>query len=967
MNWHAKWIWGSGEASPRNEWRCFRKVFVVPKEGWDSCKLFITADSRYILYVNGTQIGRGPMRSWPFEQSYDEYEIGYLLSPGKANVISVLVMHFGVSTFYYLRGRGGLLLQMEAQKCGQTVFNLVSNSAWKTSIHRGYDSRSPRMACQQAFSERVDARLWDEEWLSVVYNDSTWENAEAIGEVGIKPWDQLVLRDIPPLTEEVIYPSKVESLHKVKPYAWSSVIDIRNQMVPGSEDHANPVKYCGYIGTMIRMIQKGRLVLTFPNSMHVFGACSVDGVIYKPEDFSGLWPQKEIALDLDLGDHLFLMDVSSMEHGRGFHIALDCDCDFEVISPMEGEKETSPFFTIGPFDSFVCIDYEPDRDLIFDREAFTRILGIGVPSELALLGSHVRGVPLRLVSRDDVHALCTIPRESTALSVPAYMQHVVIANASFADIPIFEKRDTQFTIDFGKEVAGYISFDLEAEEGTIIDFYGFEFQHGGRIQHTIDLDNTLRYTCTKGRQYYTSPVYRGFRYLAVIVRGSKHNIRVHHVKVIQSTYPVAEIGKFQCSNALLNEIWKISQYTTRLCMEDTFVDCPAYEQTYWVGDSRNEALISYYTFGAYDLVKRCLRLVPGSVFKTPLYYNQVPSGWSSVIPNWTFFWVIACYEYYYQTEDLNFIQQIWPTIRQTLDSYLDHINTQGLLYIRGWNLLDWAPIDQPNDGVVTHQNLFLVKALLAAAELAEVADNASIADFYRVKAQDIKETINLYLWSEEKNAYVDCIHVNGKTSETFSMQTQLVAYLCSVAEGERASCIERYLCDYPEGFVKIGSPFMSFFYYEALINAGRFEEMMDDMIRSFGSMIHYGATTCWETYPGTNVDSMEVLFPTRSHCHAWSAAPAYFLGAYVLGVRGTSPGWKNILVSPHTCGLSWAKGSVPLAGGGKMEVDWRVVESETRFMHVKVKAPDNVELTVQLPEGYTGKIEIERVLHVCGL
>jgi hypothetical protein len=46
-------------------------------------------------------------------------------------------------------------------------------------------------------------------------------------------------------------------------------------------------------------------------------------------------------------------------------------------------------------------------------------------------------------------------------------------------------------------------------------------------------------------------------------------------------------------------------------MEDTFVDCPAYEQVFWVGDSRNEALVNYYVFGALDIVKRCLRLVPG--------------------------------------------------------------------------------------------------------------------------------------------------------------------------------------------------------------------------------------------------------------------------------------------------------------------------------------------------------------------
>lgn len=27
-HWKALWIWGEGEPSPRNEWRCFRKTFA---------------------------------------------------------------------------------------------------------------------------------------------------------------------------------------------------------------------------------------------------------------------------------------------------------------------------------------------------------------------------------------------------------------------------------------------------------------------------------------------------------------------------------------------------------------------------------------------------------------------------------------------------------------------------------------------------------------------------------------------------------------------------------------------------------------------------------------------------------------------------------------------------------------------------------------------------------------------------
>src|SRR5690606_23712911 len=148
--------------------------------------------------------------------------------------------------------------------------------------------------------------------------------------------------------------------------------------------------------------------------------------------------------------------------------------------------------------------------------------------------------------------------------------------------------------------------------GTIIDVYGVEYMHEDYIQHTYGLDNTFRYICRSGRQRYLSPVRRGLRYIILTVRNNQEPVKLYEVYFNQSNYPVTNAGSFRSSDALLNDIWEISRHTTRVCMEDTFVDCPAYEQVFWVGDSRNEALVHYYLFGDPDIVKRCLRLVPSS-------------------------------------------------------------------------------------------------------------------------------------------------------------------------------------------------------------------------------------------------------------------------------------------------------------------------------------------------------------------
>ncbi|WP_200961714.1 family 78 glycoside hydrolase catalytic domain [Paenibacillus sp. Soil724D2] len=958
MDGLAKWIWSDGEESPRNQWRCFRKSFDVPAKGWTSAQIAITADSRFALYINGELLGRGPARSWPSEQIYDVYEIGRLLKPGKSNTVAVLVQHFGLSTFYYLRGRGGLLAQLELLSQEQTVMVLGSDVSWLTSRHLGQDPRAPRMSTQNAFAERIDARKWDNTWVSPDYDDTDWTLATLIGPVRAEPWTGLIPRDIPFLTEEPIYAARIESLSKVKPIRWNAYIDIRNQMVPGSEGHMNAVTFGGYLSTVIRVPKKTKAVLGFPNS-NIFGPLTLGGVPYTTDQFYGEVPEKYVAVELAEGDNLFYMDITGADHSVGFYMGIDCEEQFEVVSPLSTDDSQSSFVTLGPFEYEVVANRPVDRKVVCVHPDYIRAKGLSSKEQLTDFQEWVRPVPKALVDDANVFTQSVWKNRAEALAVPSQLQNIIKANSLPGEVPLFDGQDTEIIIDFGRLTSGYLTLEAACPAGTILDFYGFEFMEDGWRQETYKLNNTLRYVCRDGFQSYVSMVRRGLRYLMVTVRRGEMEgegpVRLYNVGIRQSTYPVAEIGRFQCSDSLLTKIWDISQHTVRLCMEDTFVDCPTYEQTYWVGDARNEALIGYYLFDAEPLVRHSLNLVPGSSGQSPYYVSQVPSGWSAVIPNWTFFWITACKEYYYRTADVTFVVQIWPHIRFTLEHYLTHLNEKGLFDFQGWNFFDWAEIDQPNDGIVTHQNLFLKKALQDASELAQITGDPKTGAFYDQAAEKLITAINLYLWSEERKAYFDCIHADGRKSDRFSMQTQVVASLCDAADGDREVIIDNYLVETPSEFVQIGSPFMSFFYYEALAKKGHYRQMLDDIRNRFGQMIEHDATACWEMFPNST-NRQNDKFLSRSHCHAWSAAPGYFLGAYVLGVRSKGPGWQEIIVEPNPCGLEWARGSVPLPGKGRIDVSWKV--EEVGKIAIRVEAPSHICVNIQVPNGYEGRVEL---------
>lgn len=121
-------------------------------------------------------------------------------------------------------------------------------------------------------------------------------------------------------------------------------------------------------------------------------------------------------------------------------------------------------------------------------------------------------------------------------------------------------------------------------------------------------------------------------------------------------------------------------------------------------------------------------------------------------------------------------------------------------------------------------------------------------------------------------------------------------------------------------------------------------------------MIQHGSSTVYEMYPNRTDGKVNPKQLTRSHCHAWSAAPGYFLTSEVLGVRRESIGWKKLSIAPTPiAGLTWAKGSVPLPNGGRIDVSWSLAENG-KVLELSYDAPEDHEVEVIAPEGYRLKV-----------
>ena len=173
--------------------------FRAPLWDWDGSGkviLWITADSRYKLWLNGRFHHRGPARSWPHAQKVDELDITDQLIMGE-NQIAAQVYQPGYSHFSAVhRAAAGLLAWLEVD--GEIA--LVTNGRWRASRDDSFASDVPRISIYGSGIERRDWRKV-EDWQTAVFDDSHWSLARVVAGANGPIWSGLQKR-ITPLLEE---------------------------------------------------------------------------------------------------------------------------------------------------------------------------------------------------------------------------------------------------------------------------------------------------------------------------------------------------------------------------------------------------------------------------------------------------------------------------------------------------------------------------------------------------------------------------------------------------------------------------------------------------------------------------------------------------------------------------------------------------------------------------------------------
>lgn len=940
FDYRTRWIWLSKGAREANQIACFRRTLNLQTKP-RTAKLRITADARYEIYLNGEFLGHGPARGWPSVWSVDEYEIGSLLRAGR-NMIAVMVIHWGISTFQYLNAEPGLLAEIDLGRK-----KMVTDASWKAIAHDGFAFPTPRISCQQGWEEQFDARVWPgapKTWTTIEFDDSKWPRASVGRRAGEAPHEYFELRDIPFLTNDPVSPLRVLDTELVRPadYTWS--INPR-EILTTRDRTANRIA--------------SRLLL----ATHVYSPVAQAVQLHDPHGGPIRWKLNGRAVEFT-DPSLQTTDggVSHLRLKKGWNLLMAklpelCHQLWAVINLWAGKplrfaaipekKAATPWLCIGPFEitppatSFDHVFTVADKiEPSATAERFEAIWQKGMLEAKDLRQNFCHQLPAENVCDTDIFAICASERVVHEQPKIAAATALLEDNSDWTTIYPSQNGDVRFLLDFGREVIGFHEFEIDAPAGTTVDFHNFEFiQRDGRKNLAEGMNNSFRYVCHEGINRYRSMARRGFRYSWMSVRNFRSAVRVRLVRLRMSTYPFTNNGEFTCSDDRLNEIWKAGVHSVRCCAEDTYTDCPSYEQTLWVGDARNEALVDLIANGDPRLSKRCLTLTGRSLMRSPITESQVPSGWENILPAWTFLWMRWCQEHFLHTGDRAAANELLEYLERNFQGIAAAINKCGLFEMHAWNLFDWAAMDTPATGIVTHVSCQCVQALNQSAELAEAMGKQSQAKKWRALANRIAAAVNKHLWSERDQAYIDCIRPHGTPSKVLSQQTQTAAYISGVAMGKRARRCWQIIHKAPRGFVKAGSPFFMFFLLEALVQQKHFDGLIETIRDYWGKQIEAGATTFWEMY---HPDQPRL---TRSHCHGWSAAPVVFLTQHVLGIQPAAPGYEKVRIAPNFGDLRWAQGCVPTPSG-VIHCLWKRTRNRC---DLSIEMPQNIPLEIRAP------------------
>jgi alpha-L-rhamnosidase len=490
-------------------------------------------------------------------------------------------------------------------------------------------------------------------------------------------------------------------------------------------------------------------------------------------------------------------------------------------------------------------------------------------------------------------------------------------------VKIFRTPKGSLIVDMGQNMVGWLRLKVSGSKGTIVTLRHAEVMDKFGEFYTTNLRAAkcqLTYTLAGNGEEIYEPrfTFMGFRF--VEVTGFPGDLTTDNLTgiVVHSDMPVT--GKFESSNALINQLQHNIQWGQKGNFVDVPTDCPQRDERLgWTGDAQAFCRTAAYNMDVSSFFTKWLKdvaadqkkggevpdVVPDILNKQNAVSTQPSAGWGdvSVIAPWTMYLVYG---------DKNFLENQYPSMKAWVE-YIRKKAGDSYIWKDGSKYGDWLfyhpPVNNHTeaDGYTEHD--FIATAFYAysaslLAEAAKVLGKNDDALFYSDLFAKIKEVfINEYVTKAGR------IGTNSQTSYVLALKFNLLPdNLRSKAAGFLVNDIKSRRNHLSTGF--LGTPYLCHVLSDNGYSDIAYDLLLQETYPSWLYPVKMGATTIWERWDGEKTDSTFQDPGMNSFNHYAYGAIGDWMYRVSAGLELMTPGYKQITINPHpTDKLTFAKAS----------------------------------------------------------
>ena len=558
--------------------------------------------------------------------------------------------------------------------------------------------------------------------------------------------------------------------------------------------------------------------------------------------------------------------------------------------------------------------------------------------------------------------------------------HSVTPSAS-NNVPVAEKETFTGTlsvtpsgkklIDFGQNIAGYISFRINARAGQKLVFrFGEMLKEGELYQKNIQLSmgkkttplQKIEYFCKEGvNEYKTKFAVFGFQYAEI---DSDVEITAGNVTAIAVCSDLERTGWFESSNALLNSFTEATVWSAKNNHLDIPTDCPTRERHGWLGDAQIFADTASYLFNYLPFARKFENDICDAQKKNGCFTQIAPTGGVDFYMDpmdgsagWSDAGVFIPYRMYLNYGDRAMLAEHYDSMRRFAEYKIKTLGRPyptalptgiNLKYARwisnyGQSYGEWAePADVNAFGVADfvsphpeETTAYIVWLMEITAEIAGILEKPEDEARYLSYAEKVRR------------GYRELVKTKKHSLDT-DRQAKLVRplYLKLLDETQTAYAKERLLAALERYGWRLGTGFLStplILYVLADMDIEYAYRLLEnEELPGWLSMPKAGANTIWEAWEGPNNAQGGI----GSLDHYSKGAVVEWLFREMCGIRVS--GENRFTVAPKPGGHFTFAAAEYTSVYGTVKSGWKKTENGWRY---EIEIPSNCTAEVRLPDG----------------